>query len=81
MWTVHQKYQEDNSYRSLVDMMTSMMIKCEFTPSELRQAAVLAAINFESMRARKLHIFNPALEANLNEAHKLLEKANKEQSP
>ena len=56
MKTPIDKYQEDNNFRSLVDMMTSYIVNCEFTPSEMRQASILASIRYEQMRIRPIII-------------------------
>lgn len=36
----------------LVDMLTDFIIRCKFSPSELKDAAVLAAIRHETIHAR-----------------------------
>lgn len=53
------RYMRDPNFRSLVDMMHIVIRKGEFTPSELRDAAILAATHYEihSKRARE-YIFS-----------------------
>lgn len=50
------KYQNDPYYRTLIDLMLEMIYKCQFTPSEMRKAAMLASIKYEEMNIRKLRI-------------------------
>jgi hypothetical protein len=48
--TPNEKYENDNSYRQLVDMLTALIHQAEFTPSEIREACMLACIRNESYR-------------------------------
>ena len=41
------RYENDLSYKTLVDTMTALIHKCKLTPSEMREAAVLASIHYE----------------------------------
>ena len=47
MKTPNEKYVNDPSYRQLVDMLTALIHKAEFTPSEIREACMLACILHE----------------------------------
>ena len=47
-----EKYLTDNEYHALVDYLESMIHRCQFTPSELREAAILASINYEMGQLR-----------------------------
>jgi hypothetical protein len=53
-----QKYQDDSHFRVLVDTMTSLLWNGEYTPSEIRQASIFAAMKVEAIRIRPL-IFDP----------------------
>ena len=47
-WRTHttprEKYMHDPAYHALVDALRNMIRKAEFTPSELREACLFAAI-------------------------------------
>ena len=47
MQTPKEKYESDAEYAHLVDMLTQLIHKTQFTPSELREACMLAYINYE----------------------------------
>ena len=57
MKTPKEKYANDNNYRRLVDMLEALIVQAEFTPSEIREACVLACINHEYRRRRSPIIF------------------------
>ena len=44
MMSVEDRYKTDAAFHSLVDYMVSMIERCRFTPTEIREAAMLAAI-------------------------------------
>ena len=50
MKTPKEKYANDPSYRRLVDMLEALIVKAEFTPSEIREACMLACIRHEQYR-------------------------------
>lgn len=56
MKTPQERYDSDPDFRQLVDVMTHFVIKCEFSPSELREAAVLAAIRYETIHSRPVYL-------------------------
>ena len=47
MKTVEERYQSDPMFRTLVDTVYNMIDKAQFTPSELREAVILAATKYE----------------------------------
>ena len=50
MKTPKEKYANDNNYRRLVDMLEALIVHAEFTPSEIREACMLACILHEQYR-------------------------------
>lgn len=56
MKTPKQKYMNDPEYHNLVNMLENMIERAHFTPSELREAAVLASINHEMRNVRRITI-------------------------
>ncbi len=52
MKTPEEKYLHDPHYKALVDSMMKMIRAAEFTPSEVREAAIYACIRYEQMRPR-----------------------------
>lgn len=68
-----EKYANDNDYRMLVDYMEAIIHKAAFTPSELREAAMLASIHYEQKSPRKIMYYTspPEVEAAL----KVLDKS------
>ena len=43
MMTPTEQYKYDSKFRKIVDILRHELMNCEFTPSELRQAVILAA--------------------------------------
>ena len=50
MKTPDEKYANDPSYRQLVDMLTALIDQAKYTPSEIREACMLACILHEQYR-------------------------------
>lgn len=53
-----QKYQDDAHFRVLVDTLTGLLWNGNYGYSEIRQAAIFAAMKVEAVRIRPL-IFDP----------------------
>ncbi|MDI1362550.1 hypothetical protein [Methylotenera sp.] len=69
MKTPKEKYMNDPSFHHLVNTLEQLIHQAEFTPSELREACVLASINYEMKHMRDHHI-----DPRLNEAFLVLDK-------
>lgn len=50
MKTPEEKYTNDPNYRRVVDMLEALIVNAEFTPSEIREACMLACIRHEHYR-------------------------------
>lgn len=48
-----ERYERDPIFRSLVDTMTHFIITAQYTPTELREAALLASIRYDSYQIRQ----------------------------
>ncbi len=54
--SVTERYRTDATFRALVDMMRAAINNAEFTPSEIREAAMLAQIFYEETNLRPCFI-------------------------
>jgi hypothetical protein len=50
MKSARERYINDPQFRHLVDTMTGAILQCQYTPSEMREAAILASIKYEEMQ-------------------------------
>ena len=46
------RYHRDASFKHLVDVQLHLIEKCEFSPTEMREAAMLACIFYEERHTR-----------------------------
>lgn len=69
MRSPREKYMNDPEYNHLVRTLESMIERAQFTPSELREACVLASINYE-MR----HIRDKQIPAEVEQAFNILDR-------
>lgn len=58
MKTPKEKYMSDPEYHHLVCTLEGLIHSARFTPSELREACILASINYEMKHIRNIQI-NP----------------------
>ena len=69
MKSARDRYMTDPAFSQLVRMMESFLHKHEFTPSEMREAAVLASIKYHETHTEPHLMFcNPELEESLKKA-------------
>jgi len=47
-----EKYNNDIQYKALVDFMVKIIHECKYTPSEMREASLLASIMYEEQTIR-----------------------------
>ena len=52
MMKMHERYHEDPAFQSLVDLMQVELERGQFTPTEVREAAMLAQILHEDRHPR-----------------------------
>ncbi len=60
MKTPEEKYNNDAIYHNLVDVIYGMIESADFSPSEIREAAMYACIQYELRHTRPIKIGNPA---------------------
>lgn len=71
MKTPREKYMNDSEYHALVDVLESFVERARFTPSELREASVLACINYEMRHIRET---NCNIDPRVEDAFRTLDK-------
>lgn len=50
------RYQHDSKFKQIVDLMHHFIQRAEFTPTEMREAALLACIHYESYQVRRMYL-------------------------
>jgi hypothetical protein len=56
MMTAEERYQRDPAFHAMVDLLEQLVHKGEYTPTELREAVVLAATHYEMRRPRAIAV-------------------------
>jgi hypothetical protein len=56
MMNPEERYLADNEFRMLVDLLTDFIIKYQYSPSELRLAAMMAVTRYETVYASPLFL-------------------------
>ena len=72
MKTPREKYMTDNHYKALVNVMLTQIEGAQFTPSEIREAAILASIMYEEAHVSHIDIINPGIERAFGSLYKWL---------
>lgn len=74
MMTLRDKYQNDSHFHALVDLMAAQIEQCNFTPSEMREAAILASIIYEENNLRSYVIVEEEMEGALRTIRRRLDE-------
>lgn len=61
MMTPQERYESDAHFKRLVDTIHCLIREAQYTPSEIRDAAMLATIHHESLTIRPKFVFNDEL--------------------
>lgn len=69
MKTPREKYLNDPEYHRLVNMLEQFIEGARFTPSELREACILASINYEMH-----HVRERTIDPRVEEAFRVLDE-------
>ena len=70
MQSPRERYYSDPSFRTLVDMMVAHIHSCKYTPSEMRDASILASIIYAEMNPC---VFPTQIKYHLDELEKWLD--------
>ncbi len=62
MKTPRDKYLNDPQFRNLVDMMVAHIHQCDYTPSEMREAAIMASIVYEEHNYNRVRYVSMEIE-------------------
>ncbi len=52
MMQMHERYHQDSVFRALVDLIRAELERGQYTPTEVREAAMLAQIMYEDRHPR-----------------------------
>jgi len=62
MLTARERYQTDAHFQALVNMMVEHIKRHNYTPSEMREASILASIIYEEQNIYQFAIIDPTVE-------------------
>jgi hypothetical protein len=71
---MRERYNNDPHFRVLVDMMVGHIHELNYTPSEMREAAMLASIIYEEHNVSQMRIIEPDVEDALRVIRKRVEE-------
>jgi len=71
MKTIRERYYNDSAFAALVNMMTAHIEQCHYTPSEMREASILASIIYEERNLNRMVI---PIEMEIEEALRVIRK-------
>lgn len=63
------RYQRDAAFRGLVDVLQHFIQRAQFTPTEVREAALLACIHYESYTVRSQYLDPDQFESSMIASH------------
>lgn len=63
------RYRIDPVFKRLVDYMTSFLMQADFTPTEMREAAILASIKYSEINPHAFIVPTDRLHKLLDEAY------------
>lgn len=55
-WDCKDRYQNDPAFKQLVDLLMHHAMTHKYTPGELRDAAFMAALNYEALHVREVMV-------------------------
>ena len=55
MDTATERYERDPAFHHFVDLIETLLNKAQYTPSELREAVMLAAIHYEAKHIQPMY--------------------------
>ena len=73
MMTIREKYLSDTQFHALVDIMVAHIEQANFTPTEMRQAAVLASIIYSQRHVRRVYPVTEEMERVLRALNNFIE--------
>lgn len=62
MKTPDEKYQSDPEFRNLVDILMATIMRAQYTPSEIREAALYACVRYEMLHVKQHQVRIPSTE-------------------
>jgi len=79
MKSPRERYFNDAAYHALVDTMRVLIERAEFTPSEIREASIMASILYEESRIPYYQIpMTKEIHDRLHELHAIIDGAEKQ---
>ena len=54
--TPEERYRRDTQFKMLVDLLEAQIYRANYTPTELREAAMLAAIHYDTINMRRSYL-------------------------
>lgn len=71
--SIQERYRNDTKFHYLVDTLAALIYKADYTPSEVREAALLACIRIEMESVRYLHVIPKPAEDAIEELRRFVQ--------